>query len=330
MTEHLRIHIENDSTIGPLFEITPEMIARAEARRPEVKGRWSASYGHDLVEFGRNVAAADGLLGWQFRHAEIDRLGPRLRWIQLTGAGLDHLLPLTWLPPRIALTNARGAHKPKIGEALFMSVLMLNNFIPALVHHQRARRWNQMFATGIAGKTLLIVGLGEAGGDAARLARTFGMRVVATARRTTSHIAAHEVHSPAALHDLLPQADIVMLTVPLTPQTRGMFGTREIALMKPGAGLVSLARAGIVDDVALKDALARGHLSGCVYDLEDPSHRQFDTEMWDCPNMIYLPHSQTNDPARFMENVLDIFFDNLARTLGGEPFANRVDPDLGY
>jgi len=330
MTAPLRIHIENDSAIGPLFDITPEMIARAEARQPAVKGRWTASYGLDLVDFERNVAEADGLLGWQFRHAEIGRLAPKLAWIQLTGAGVDHLLPLSWLPERIALTNARGAHKPKIGEALFMAVLMVNNFIPALVHHQRAQRWNQMFATGIAGKTLLIAGLGEAGGDAARLAKTFGMRVLATARRATSDPAVDEVHPPEALHALLPQADVVILTVPLTPDTRGMFGARELGLMKQGAGLVSLARAGIVDDAALKAALAGGRLSGCVYDLEDPAHRPFDPAMWDCPNMIFLPHSQTNDPARFMENVLDIFFDNLARRLDGRPLANRVDPALGY
>src|SRR5690606_15072425 len=124
----LRIHIENDSAIGPLFEITPEMIARAEARHPAVRGRWTPSYGRDLQDFERNVAEADGLLGWEFRHPEIAALAPKLGWIQLTGAGVDHLLPLDWLPGRITLTNARGAHKPKIGEALMLAVLMVNNY----------------------------------------------------------------------------------------------------------------------------------------------------------------------------------------------------------
>ena len=132
MTSQLRVHVENVSSIGPLFAITPDMMARAEARRPGVRGRWTATYGTDLDGFERHVASADALLGWQFPHLHVAKLAPKLSWIQLTGAGVDHLLPLDWLPPHITLTNAKGAHKPKIGEALFMAVLMINNFIPAL------------------------------------------------------------------------------------------------------------------------------------------------------------------------------------------------------
>ena len=324
------VHIENVSDIGPLFEITPAMIADAESRRPSVKGRWRATYGADLRDFERNVAGAGAILGWQFRHAEIARLAPELRWIQLTGAGVDHLLPLDWLPERIALTNAKGAHKPKIGEVLFAAVLMLNNRIPALIGYQRARRWHQLFSTGIAGKTLLIAGLGEAGGSLAEHAKRFGMRVIATARRTTGDPNVDAVHPPEALDGLLPQADFVVLTVPATPATRGLFGAKQFAAMKPGAGLVNLCRHGIVDDGALEKALQSGTISGCVYDLEDPSHRPFAPAMWDWPNLILLPHSQTNDPAKYMANTLDIFFENLERWLDGRPLANRVDPALGY
>jgi glyoxylate/hydroxypyruvate reductase len=328
--DKLRVHIENVSSIGELFDITPDMIARAEARRPAVRGRWTASYGRDLEDFERHVAQADALLGWEFRPHEIARLAPRLTWIQLTGAGVDHLLPLDWLPARIALANAKGAHKPKIGEALITAVLMLNNRIPALVDQQKARNWSLLFSTGIAGKTLLIVGLGEAGGSLAALARRFGMRVLATARRTNAHPNVDEVHPPDRLHALLGQADVTALTAPLTHDTRGMFGAREFGLMKRGSGLVSLARCGVVDDAALMAALESGHLSGCVYDLEDPQRRPFDPRMWTCPNLMLVPHSLTNDPARFMENVLDIFFDNLERKLDGRPLANVVDKQLGY
>lgn len=324
------VHIENDSSIGPLFEVTPTMIAAAEARRPAVRGRWRATYGADLKDFSANVAGAQGLLGWQFRHREIAHLGPNLSWIQLTGAGVDHLLPLDWLPARIQLTNAAGAHRPKIGEVLFGAVLMLNNAIPALVRQQAARRWHQIFSTGIAGKTLLIVGLGEAGGSLAEHAKRFDMRVIATARRTTSDANVDAVYPAAELERLLPQADFVVVTVPATPQTRGILGKRQIQLMKPGAGLVNLGRHGIVDDAALKEALESGHLSGCVYDLESPEHRPFDPSMWDWPHLILLPHSQTNDPAVFMANVLDIFLANLERKLDGRPLDKVVDPELGY
>jgi phosphoglycerate dehydrogenase-like enzyme len=330
MASQLRVHVENSSSIGPLFAITPDMMARAQARRPAVRGRWTATYGTDLEGFQTHVESADVLLGWQFPHRKLGQLAPRLSWIQLTGAGVDHLLPLDWLPPRVMLTNARGAHKPKIGEALLMAILMINNFIPALAYQQRQHRWNQLFATGIAGKTLLIVGLGEAGGSAAALAKRFGMTVLATARRGTTAPEVDEVHAPDRLHALLPRADVVLITLPLTPDTRGLIGAAEIARMKTGAGLVNLSRCGVVDDQSLMSALRAEKLSGCVYDLEDPAHRPFDEQMWTCPNLVLLPHSQTNDPETFMDNVLDIFFENLERRLDDRPLSNVVDPVLGY
>ena len=330
MPSPLHIHVENDSALGPLFAVTPEMLAAAEARHPAVEGQWTATFGADGEGFERNIADADALLGWTFPKDRIAALAPKLTWIQLPGAGVDHLLPLDWLPSRMALTNARGAHKPKIGEALLMAILMVNCYIPALVRHQRRHEWHQLFATGIAGKTLLVVGLGEAGGAAAAMARRFGMRVVATARRKTAHAAADAVHPPERLHDLLPDADIVLVTVPLTQDTRGLIGAREIALMKPGTGLVNLGRAGVVDDAALIAALERQHLSGCVYDLENPADRAVDLRLWTCPNLVLVPHSLTNDPERFMANVLDIFFRNLEHRLAGRPLDNRVDPALGY
>jgi phosphoglycerate dehydrogenase-like enzyme len=326
----LRVHIENDSAIGPLFTVTPELLAAAEKRHPAVAGRWTATFGEDGEGFTDNIAQADALLAWSFPKETIGTIAPRLSWIQLTGAGVDHLLPLDWLPPTVTLTNARGAHKPKIGEALMMAILMLNNFIPALLTHQRRHEWQQRFSTGIAGKTLLVVGLGEAGVAAAEMARRFGMRVIATARRKRAHPAADAVHPPERLKELLPQADIVLVTVPLTSDTHGLIGAHELGLMKRGAGLVNLARHGVVDDAALIAALEREHLSGCVYDLEDPAERPFDSRLWNCRNLVLVPHSLANDRDQFTANVLDIFFRNLAHRLAGRPLDNRVDPALGY
>jgi phosphoglycerate dehydrogenase-like enzyme len=123
---------------------------------------------------------------------------------------------------------------------------------------------------------------------------------------------------------------VVLVTVPRTPATLGLIGATEIGLMKNGAGLVNLSRHGVVDDDALMAALHAQQLSGCVYDLEDPAHRPFDPAMWTCPNLVLLPHSQTNDPGKFMENVLDVFFENLLRRLDHRPLSNAVDPQLGY
>jgi glyoxylate/hydroxypyruvate reductase len=156
------------------------------------------------------------------------------------------------------------------------------------------------------------------------------MTVLAMSRHARTDPEVGEVHAADRLHALLPRADVVLVTVPLTPDNLGLIGATEIGLMKKGAGLVNLSRHGVVDDEALMTALRAEQLSGCVYDLEDPAHRPFDPAMWTCPNLILLPHSQTNDPGRFMDNVLDVFFENLQRRLDDRPLSNAVDPRLGY
>lgn len=324
------IHIENSSAIGPLFRITPETLAHAAARRPGLLERCTLRFGEDLDGFERSVSDADVLLGWHFPHADLARLAPRLRWVHLTGAGVDHLLPLDWLPGGVTLTNARGAHAPKIGEALMLGVLMLNNAVPTLMDRQREHRWDQRFTTGIAGKTLLVVGVGEAGGSAAEHAKRFGLRVVGIRRSATPHGCVDEMRPMDALDDALAEADFVVVTVPALPATRGMIDARRLSLLRPTAGLVSLGRHGVVDEAALVAALRAGTLAGAVVDVEDPSTVDLPEGLWDCPNLLVLPHSQTNDPERFMANVLDGFLANLARHLDGEPLRNVVRPDLGY
>jgi phosphoglycerate dehydrogenase-like enzyme len=240
------------------------------------------------------------------------------------------LLPLDWLAPGVALTNASGAHRPKIGEWLLLGMLMLNNAIPALLRHQRDRSWQQIFSTGIAGKTALILGVGQAGGAAAEQAKGFGLRVIGTRRSGAAHPAVDAMHPPAAIEALLPQADFVIVSVPMTPETTSLLDARRIALMRSGAGLVSLARHGVIDMPALVDALRSGRLGGAVLDVEDPSVAASVAGLWSCPNLIALPHCLSNDPDRFMANVLDIFLENLQRFIRGEVLHNVVQPGRGY
>jgi phosphoglycerate dehydrogenase-like enzyme len=324
------VYIENTSSLGPLFHITPAMLDAAGARRPDVLSRSDIAYGADLQGFAAGVADVDAMLAWRFPHRDLARLAPRLRWIQLPGAGVDHLLPLDWLPPGVSMTNARGAHRPKIGEWLLLGLLMLNNAIPTLMRHQRERTWQQIFSTGIAGKTLLILGVGQAGGAAAEQAKRFGLRVIGTRRSGAAHPAVDTMYPPAATEALLPQADFVIVSMPATPETRPLLDASRIALMRPGAGIVSLARHGVIDRQALIDALRSGRLGGAVMDVEDPAVAPPEAELWSCPNLIVLPHCLSNDPDQFMANVLDIFLDNLQRFIQGEALQNLVQPDRNY
>jgi phosphoglycerate dehydrogenase-like enzyme len=326
----IRVYIENTSNLGPLFQITPAMLEAAGARRPDVLARCDIVFGTDLQGFAAGLADIDALLAWKFPHRDLGRLAPRLRWIQLPGAGVDHLLPLDWLAPGVALTNASGAHRPKIGEWLLLGLLMLNNAIPALLRHQRDRSWQQIFSTGIAGKTVLILGVGQAGGAAAEQAKAFGLRVIGTRRSGAAHHAVDAMYPPAATEALLPQADFVIVSVPATPQTTPLFDARRIALMRPGAGIISLARHGVIDMPALIDALRSGRLGGAVLDVEDSGVAASVAGLWSCPNLIALPHCLSNDPDQFMSNVLDIFLENLQRFIRGEALCNLVRRDRGY
>ena len=326
----IRVYIENTSNLGPLFQITPAMLEAAGARRPDVLARCDIVFGIDLQGFAAGLADIDALLAWKFPHRDLGRLAPRLRWIQLPGAGVDHLLPLDWLAPGVALTNASGAHRPKIGEWLLLGLLMLNNAIPALLRHQRARSWQQIFSTGIAGKTVLILGVGQAGGAAAEQAKAFGLRVIGTRRSGAAHHAVDAMYPPAATEALLPQADFVIVSVPATPQTTPLLDARRIALMRPGAGIISLARHGVIDMPALIDALRSGRLGGAVLDVEDSGVAASVAGLWSCPNLIALPHCLSNDPDQFMSNVLDIFLENLQRFIRGEALCNLVRRDRGY
>ena len=146
------------------------------------------------------------------------------------------------------------------------------------------------------------------------------MMVLATARHARTDPEVGEVHAADRLHTLLPRADVVLVTVPLTPDTLGIDRCDRNRPDEARARAWSISAAhGVVDDEALMAALRAQQLSGCVYDLEDPAHRPFDTAMWTCPNLILLPHSQTNDPGKFMENVLDVFFENLSTSSRQSP-----------
>src|SRR5205807_4772690 len=141
-------------------------------------------------------------------------------WVHMTGAGIEHIMPLDWVPPGAWVTTNSGVHAPKAGEFAAMALLMISNRIPALYTAQREGRWHRIFSTPLRGKTLLIIGVGAMGGAAAERAGQLGMRVLGVRRSGRRHRRVDEMFGPAELDQLLPRAGIVLVTVPLTRQTR--------------------------------------------------------------------------------------------------------------
>ncbi|MGH6938604.1 D-2-hydroxyacid dehydrogenase [Hypericibacter sp.] len=326
----LRLLVYTPPTQHDVFRINPERFAAAAARHPELSERLDVHFVVDSDSLAAALAEADILIGWRVRNDDLPRRAPRLRWIQLTGAGLEHLLPLDWLPPNVSLTNSSGAHAAKAGEFAQMALLMLNNNMPFFATNQRSARWEQRFGTGIAGKTLLIVGVGEMGGAAAGAAKRLKLNVLGIRASRRSHRAVDQMFGPEDLPRLLPEADFLLVTAPLTTATRGLIGRRELDLLRPSCGLINMGRARVVDYDALADKLERGELGGAILDVFDPEPLPADSRLWSTPNLLIVPHVSSDDAERYTPAVLDRFFGNLSRFLAGRPLRNRVDPRREY
>ena len=327
--QRVRLHIENDSGLGAVFEVTEDRLAAAFSRFPDLADRVDCSIGYDCADFDRRIADADALVCWDIDHGDIAARAPKLRWIHATGAGVEHFTPFDWLPDNVVFTNNRGVHGARAHEYAIMSVLMLNNRVPEMVTNQRAGRWEQTFNTGIAGKTLLVVGVGSVGGGVAEWAKRFGMRVLGVRRTAKPHHAVDEMRGPEALLELIPRADYIIATVPATSDTRHLIGAAEIAAIRPGGGIVNYGRARVVDYEALRARLERREISA-ILDVFDPEPLPADSPLWHTPNLVVTPHCSSDDTDLYIPRTLDSMFENMRRFLAGQPLENRVDPVLEY
>ena len=168
--------------------------------------------------------------------------------------------------------------------------------------------------------------------EVARLAGPFGMRVSAIRKRADAPApeGVDEVLPPERLPELLANSDVVVLSAPLTRETRGLIGAREVAQMKRGALLVNIGRGALVDQDAVCDLLDGGKLSGAVLDVFTPEPIQPGHRLWTTQNLIISPHTAADDPNTYNARSLDLFFDNLRAWREGRPMPNLFDPTRGY
>jgi phosphoglycerate dehydrogenase-like enzyme len=325
----VHLHIENTGSLGEVFEVTRKRLRDALRRHPGLAGRVKVTIGCDGDIYDRALKTADVLFGWSFDRRDLARRAPRLQWVHAHGAGINHLMPLDWLPEGAVLTNSRGVHGAKAGEYAIMAVLALNSRLPEIVTNQRKAHWEQLYNSSVAGKTLLIVGVGSVGASTARFAKQFGLRVVGIRRSGRPHRHVDEMHGPKDLMRLLPKADFLLITAPHTSETHHLIGPSELDRMKERAGIINYSRANLVDYEALRRKLIAGRLTA-VLDVFDPEPLPADSPLWNTPNLIITPHCSSDDAERYTPDTLDLVFRNMARFLAGKPLNNRVRPELGY
>jgi phosphoglycerate dehydrogenase-like enzyme len=323
----LRIHLLNAPDIAAYW-FEPERL-RHQVKKTLKDGRAvSVTVSDDPDDVSAAVRSAHVLVGFRLPAGRVAEL-PDLRWIHLVSAGVNHLLPLDWLPPHVVLTNSSGVHAELAGEYGAAALLMLSFRVPAHASNQRRGHWDQLFNSPIRGKTVVLIGLGAIGGAVARQAQRLGLRVLGVRRSRRRHAHADRVFGPTDLPELLPQADFVVVTAPLTPETRHLLGAKELDRLKPGAGLVNMSRAGLVDYEALAMRLEAGELGGAVIDVCDPEPLPPGSPLWHTRNLLITPHI-SSDPVDYVERMTRIFLDNLTRLLAGRPLRNRVLAARGY
>lgn len=296
-------------------------------RTPEQENRWRAMMAEAEVLFGLPGDSPEGL-------ADAVRTNTGLHWVQATAGGAGEQVRAAGLTDeelsRVLITRAGGVHAGPLAEFAVLGLLAFTKGLPRLLADKQARHWDHYPMAELAGATVLVVGLGSIGAEVARLAKALGMRVIAVNRtgRTDSPYV-DEVRTSRFLGDLLPVAHGVVLTLPLTEETRGMIDAAAISRMHTGAVLVDVGRGGVVDEPALVQALERGRLAGAALDVFATEPLPPDSVLWDLPNVLISPHT-AGLSVRENERIVALFTENLRRYLAGDELISRVHPTLLY
>ena len=328
--ETLRVHLATDPGASQHYRLDREAFEAAGLAFPDTFARLRPSYSDENEGFARGVEDAEVLVGWKFPREVLASGAPNLRWVQLIGAGVDHLYPLDWLPAGVKLLTASGVHTRKSFEYVLLGLLALHTRLPRLLENQRRREWRKIQTGTLPGKTALVIGLGAVGTGAAEAARTLGMRVLGVRRTARRHRFVDELFGPGDLHRVLPRSDYVVLAAPLTADTREILGERELALLPEGAGIVNLGRGRLISQPALVAALGSGRLGGAFLDVAWPEPHPPESPLWSAPNLLLTPHVGADDIERYIPAVLRIALDNLTRFFEGRRLRNVVRRRRGY
>lgn len=325
--DHLVAQLNN---ISPRLKINVVKARKVEEIQPEVWQRAEVLYTNVILPLPDQV--------------------PNLRWLQFHWTGIDHAInhPLIQ-KPGLVITNLSGVGSPQMAEYAVMMALALGHRLPDLIVHQKRSewpkdRWERFSPLELRGSTVGIVGYGSVGRQVAHLMHEFGVTLLATKRDVlhpadTGYIPEgmgdpegdfiYRLYPPQALGSMLKECDFVIITVPLTAETRNLIGAKELSMCKPSAFLIDVSRGGVVDHSALYAALRDQKIAGAALDVFPEEPLPSDNPLWKMPNVILTPHISGNTPL-YDDRAVAFFAENLHRYLAGLSLYNRVDITRGY
>jgi phosphoglycerate dehydrogenase-like enzyme len=314
------------------WQIPPAAVERLRGRLDDHE----VVYARSERERAEGLTRCDVAFTWTLGAAEL-ATAPRLRWVHSSAVAVGTLCLPELAARGILVSNSRGIQSTPIAEHVFALLLAMTRRLPLALDRQREAVWAQNEFTGamqptiLRGRCLGVIGVGSIGGEVARLAGAFGMRVIAV-RRDRAKPAPPEIErisGPEGLDRLLADADAVVVAAPLTGETEAIIDRRRLALMRPGSRLINVARGPLVDGVAVAEALVAGHLAGAGLDVFAEEPLPAGHPLWRAPNLVLTPHT-SGFQAHHWEAVVDRFAEDVRRFESGAPARWPVDPRLGY
>ncbi|MEO1527502.1 MAG: D-2-hydroxyacid dehydrogenase [Planctomycetota bacterium] len=310
------------------FPVNEQHIARIQAAAPDCE---VVNAGQERID--ELLPTADIFIGHAKVPVDWDRVldAGRLRWIQSSAAGLDHcLVPGVIENDEIVVSSASGLFAPQVAEQTFSLLFGVMRRAPLFFRAEAKRQFIRLPTDDLRGKTIGIVGLGGNGRALAKMLAPWEVRIVATdyypvdCPSEVDELWAHD-----ELDRLLSVSDVVILTLPLNADTRGLFDAKRFAQMRSGSYLINVARGGVVQESALVDALANGQLAGAGLDVTEVEPLPEESLLWDNPSVMISPHVGAQSFRR-VDDTVDLVSINLKRFQSGEPVFNRVDKRLGF
>jgi phosphoglycerate dehydrogenase-like enzyme len=263
---------------------------------------------------------------------DVLRRAPRLKWVQMMGAGVERFLDKNMVSSPVIMTNVSGIHAVPISEYILCVMLMFVKQMHLYCQMKQEKQWKRCDATVLRGRTIGIVGLGHIGRELARLSKSFGMNVIATRRSATEDSKARHVDRlipRQRLPELLSESDFVALTLPSTPETTHLIAEKELRLMKSTSVIINIGRGNIIDEEALIRALEEHWIAGAGLDVFTREPLPRESKLWNLPNVIFSPHISGAMEDYFLR-ATDVFCNNLIRFLKGKRLLHVVNKKRGY
>lgn len=259
-------------------------------------------------------------------------MAPRVQWVHSLSAGLESILFPALAESTVPMTNGRGVFKESLGEFALAGILHFAKDLRRMVRNQEAGRWEQFDVEMVHGKTLGVIGYGEIGRAAAVRAHAMGMKIHVIRRRPQLSDEDPIVEKSFAIADraeMMAGCDYLLLAAPLTPETRGLVGEKELSVMKPSSVIINLGRGPVVDEAALVKALTDGTIRGAVLDVFDKEPLPDGHPFYGLTNVLLSPHC-ADHTSTWTDEAMQFWLENLRRYQHGEPLMNLVDKKSGY